>query len=240
MTPERLRRASDDPEGPLWLAELLWQLGGVQFGDFSLGRTVRHSPVYINPKLIIARPDALARIASIVEEELRMAMARRNSPVRPFDLIAGVPIGGLHIATPLSLRLRLPMLYTRPQAAGVEGAFSFMPDEQEPARAQIEGIYRPGQSVLVADDLAAGGGSLVQTISLLRRAGLTVHDAVVLIDREQGAVDRLEAIGVHLHPMLTLEALLNYLHGADHLGGEEYRRAMEYLYHEGIARSEFD
>jgi len=43
-----------DPDERLWLAEELWRLGGIQFGDFSLGRTVRHSPVYLNPKLLIS------------------------------------------------------------------------------------------------------------------------------------------------------------------------------------------
>ena len=46
-------------QGRLWLADTLWRLGAIQFGDFSLGRTVRNSPVYVNAKLLISRPDAL-------------------------------------------------------------------------------------------------------------------------------------------------------------------------------------
>ena len=34
-----------DPQGRLWLADTLWRIGAIQFGDFSLGRTVRNSPV---------------------------------------------------------------------------------------------------------------------------------------------------------------------------------------------------
>ena len=115
-------RVTDDPSGRFWLADVLWRLGGVQFGDFSLGRTVRHSPVYVNPKLIIARPAALARVASLIEEELRMAMAMRKHPVASFDLIAGVPIGGLHIATALALQMRTPLLYARPDGNTEEEA----------------------------------------------------------------------------------------------------------------------
>ena len=215
--------------GPFWLADLLWRLGSVQFGDFTLGRTVRHSPVYLNPKLIISRPAALIRVAGLIEDELRTSMAMRNRAITSFELLAGVPIGGLHIATALALQLRTPLLYARPSAN---------PDEE--TRPHIEGIYRPGQTALVVDDLAAGGGSLVQTATQLRRAGLHVRDAVVLVDREQGAARRLEAIGVRLHPMLTLEALLNYLNSAGRLQEDDYRRAMRYLHTEGEARSEFD
>ena len=218
-----------DPQGKLWLAELMWRLGCVQFGDFTLGRTVRHSPVYLNPKLLISRPDALSRIASLIQDELQMAMAMRNQQVANFDVIAGVPIGGLHIATALSLQMRVPLLYARPRAPG----------DDEP-RSQIEGIYRPGETALIVDDLAAGGGSLVDTAQDLAFAGLHVRDAVVLVDREQGAHRRLRERGIRLHPMLTLEVLLTYLRGQERIADADYERAVAYLRREGEARSEYD
>ena len=229
MTADR-SAGGGDPHGRLWLADLLWQLGCVQFGDFSLGRTVRNSPVYINPKLVISRPDALARVAELIDEELQLAMSLRNPHVERFDLVAGVPIGGLHVATALSLQMRVPLVYARPR----------VPGEDPSERPQIEGSYGPGETALLVDDLAAGGGSLADTASSLRRAGLRVRDAVVLLDREQGATRRLEALGVRLHPTLTLEVLLTYLHGEGRLDGEDYRRAMDYLHREGELRSEFD
>ena len=209
---------------------MLWRLGSVQFGDFSLGRTVRNSPVYINPKLVISQPDSLARVAQLIDEELQLAMSLRNPHVERFDIVAGVPIGGLHIATALSLQMRVPLVYARPRAPGDD------PEE----RPQIEGSYGPGQTALIVDDLAAGGGSLVDTARGLRRAGLRIRDAVVVVDREQGATRRLEALGVRLHPTLTLEVLLTFLHGEQRIGGDDYRQAMDYLHREGELRSEFD
>ena len=214
----------------LWLTELLWRLGCVQFGDYTLGRTVQHSPVFINPKLIIARPGGLARIARLIEDELRTALTLRNRPVHPFQLIAGVPIGGLHIATALSLQMGLPLLYVRPRAAWDTGA----------TRVEIEGIYRPGNTALVVDDLSAGGGSLVETVLRLREAGIFVRDAVVMVDREQGAERRLQQIGVRLHPILTLEVLLTFLHGQGRISDDEHTAAIRYLRGESGSRSEFD
>ena len=171
--------SNEEARGRLWLAETLWRLGGLQFGDFSLGRTVRNSPVYLNAKLLISRPDALKRTVGLIADELDLGMARRNRTVDPFDGIAGVPIGGLYLATALALRLDRPMLYVRPTAPS-----------DDAGNPHIEGIYRPGERVLVIDDLATGGGSLVETIVGLRNAGLMVSDAVVLVDREQGAARR--------------------------------------------------
>ena len=42
--------------GNLWLAKALWDLGAVQFGDFTIGRTTQHSPVYVNLRLLISNP----------------------------------------------------------------------------------------------------------------------------------------------------------------------------------------
>jgi len=218
-----------DPQGRLWLAETLWRIGAIQFGDFSLGRTVRNSPVYVNAKLLISRPDAMKRTARLIHDELDLAMAMRNRTVEPFDAIAGVPIGGLHIATALALQMDRPLLYLRPPRS---------PDEV--MAPHVEGIYRPGQRVLVVDDLAAGGGSLVETVEGLRDAGLIVSNALVLIDREQGAARRLEAMGVEMQSLLSLDVLLTYLHSAGHLSREDYERSTAYLRREGEPRSEFD
>ncbi|PKN77886.1 MAG: phosphoribosyltransferase [Chloroflexi bacterium HGW-Chloroflexi-9] len=224
-----MTQSADDAQGRLWLAETLWRLGAIQFGDFSLGRTVRNSPVYVNAKLLISRPDALKRTVRLIQDELEMGMVMRKPTVQPFEAIAGVPIGGLHIATALALQMEKPLLYLRPPRS---------PDEV--VAPHVEGIYRPGQRVLVVDDLAAGGGSLVETVVGLRDAGVHVMNAVVLIDREQGAARRLEAVGVKFHAILTLEVMLTYLHNAGHVSRADLDRSLAYFRREGEPRSEFD
>ena len=224
-----MTEANSDAIGRLWLAETLWKLGGLQFGDFSLGRTVKNSPVYLNAKMLISRPDALKRTVALMSDEVELGMVRRNRTVEPFDGIAGVPIGGLYLATALALRMDRPLLYVRPPR-----------EADEVAAPHIEGIYRPGERVLVIDDLATGGGSLVETIVGLRNAGLMVSDAVVLVDREQGAARRLEGMGVRLHAILSLEVTLRFLQSAGHIGEEDFDRTMAYINREGEPRSEFD
>lgn len=218
-----------DPQGRLWLVDTLWRLGAIQFGDFSLGRTVRNSPVYVNAKLLISRPDALKRTARLIQDELELGMMLRNRDVEPFDAVAGVPIGGLHVATAIALQMDRPLLYLRPPRSA-----------DEVMAPHVEGIYRPGQRVLVIDDLAAGGGSLVETVEGLRDAGLMVTNAVILIDREQGAARRLEAMGVKVQSILSLAVILTYLHSAGHLSREDFDRSTGYLNREGEPRSEFD
>ena len=94
-----MQSASHSRGTNLWLAETLWELGAVQFGKFTLGRTTVDSPVYVNLRLLIGHPTALWRAAHIIWDELQALQRMRHPQVQPFDLVAGVPFGGLHIAT---------------------------------------------------------------------------------------------------------------------------------------------
>ena len=169
------------PVGNLWLAEELWKLDAIGFGDFTLGRTAVHSPIYINLRRLISNPKALARCAKIIKEELEALMSMRNPHVHPFTLVAGVPFGGLHVATAFSLGVNTPMIYIHPPATDKADV--------------IEGIYVRGQSCLIIDDLITGGGSILQTAATLSEAGLVVRDAVTLIDRQEGGRENIEGKG---------------------------------------------
>ncbi|MBI5948893.1 MAG: phosphoribosyltransferase [Chloroflexi bacterium] len=203
------------PAGNLWLAEELWKLDAIEFGDFTLGRTAVHSPMYINLRRLISNPKALARCARIIREELETLMSMRNPHVQPFSLVAGVPFGGLHVATAFSLAVNTPMIYIHPPSTDKADV--------------IEGIYVRGQTCLVIDDLITGGGSILQTAATLSEAGLVVHDAVTLLDRQEGGRAALKAAGINLISILTLEQIANYLMAAGHIQEESYRKAMAYI-----------
>lgn len=197
----------------LWLAEALWRLGAVQFGEYTLGRTAVRSPVYLNVRKIIGHPETLRRAADVIHAEITALQAMRNPGLAHFDLVAGVPLGGLHIATTYSLRANVPLVYLHP---GRE-------------ETTIEGVYNPGQTALIMDDLVTGGGSIAETASSLRAAGLLVRDAFVLVDRQQGARERLRSEGISLRSALNLQVILNYLMSSGLIEEEWYRRSMAYL-----------
>jgi orotate phosphoribosyltransferase len=203
------------PAGNLWLAEELWKLDAIGFGDFTVGRTAVHSPVYINVRRLISNPKALARCARIIRDELEALMSMRNPHVQPFTLVAGVPFGGLHVATAFSLNVWTPMIYIHPPGTTKADL--------------IEGAYVRGQSCLIIDDLITGGGSILQTAATLTEAGLVVRDAVTLIDRQEGGREALKSAGINLISILTLEQIANYLMSAGHMPEEVYRQTMNYF-----------
>jgi orotate phosphoribosyltransferase len=201
----------------LWLAETLFRLGAIEFGDFTVGRTAVGSPVYVNPRKIIGHPTALARAAEVISDEILTLQNMRHPGVHPFDLVAGVPFGGLHIATAYSLCQDVPMIYMHPGRDEIA----------------VEGVYTPGDTAIIFDDLVTGGGSITETAEALREAGLMVHDAFVLIDRQQGAKERLKQDGINLRSALTLEVLLNFLRYNDLIDDEWHRKSITYLHESG-------
>lgn len=199
----------------LWLADTLWKLGAVQFGSFTLGRTTVDSPVHINLRLLISHPTALWRAAHIIWDELLALQSMLHPQVQPFDVVAGVPFGGLHVATAFSLTAKVPMVYLHPRPDSLGN--------------DIEGTYNPNQRALIMDDLLAGGGSILETALQLEEAGLKVRDAVVLIDRQQGGSEQLRRQGINLVSLLTLEVLMNYLMSSGKISEDWYRKSMAFL-----------
>src|SRR5690606_33073157 len=114
-----------------------------------------------------------------------------------FDRLAALPYAALPIGTAVSLLSGHPLLYPRKET------------KDYGTRAEIEGVYQPGERVVVIDDLATTGGSKFEAIGKLRLAGLEVRDVVVLIDRQSGAAESLQAAGYHLHAVFTLSELLD-------------------------------
>lgn len=199
----------------LWLADELWKLGAIQFGDFTLGQSTVNSPVYVNLRLLISNPQALHRVAEVVLDEVRTLQSMRQARLTEYDLIAGVPFGGLHLATAYAILSGKPMIYLHPPKQG--------------NRTVVEGNYTPGQTVLIMDDLITAGRSIMHTAQRLEEDNLLVEDALVLLDRQQGGFERLKQRGINLVSVLTLEAVLHYLGSSRKISEEWYEKSLEYI-----------
>ena len=204
--------------GNLWLAKALWDLQAIQFGDFTLGRTTLHSPVYVNLRLLISDPRALQRAARVMHEEVQTLQRMLHPHLQPFQRVGAIPFGGLHLAMAFSLRSKVPMIYVHPAR------------ERGGSEVFVEGRYERGESVLLIDDLITSGGNVIETGAFLQmQAGLKVRDVLVLLDRQEGARERLRAHGYNLISILGLESMLNYLMASGRIDEEWYRKSIDYI-----------
>ncbi|GAB4457144.1 MAG: hypothetical protein Kow0070_08550 [Anaerolineales bacterium] len=168
------------------LADDLLSAGCIKFGGFTLKSGLK-SPIYIDLRQIITYPKLLVQIA-----EAYLPILHRLS----FSRIAALPYAAIPIATAISLAGNYPMIYPRKEAKAYG------------TKAEIEGEYHAGETVVVIDDLATTGGSKFEAIEKLTGAGLVVKDVVVLIDRQSGAKEALAQAGYSLHAVLTITQML--------------------------------
>jgi orotate phosphoribosyltransferase len=200
----------------LWLAQTLFDLGGVQFGNFTVSESAVSSPVFVNPKVLISNPTALRVASKLMQQEISLAQSLRRARVHPFGVVAGVPVGGLLLATAYSLETNIPLIYARirPEGTGKRG---------------IEGHFNIGDTALIIDDLITRGSSILETAEMLEENGLKVKDVMVLIDREHGATARLRARGYNLLSILKLDVMLNHYMSRGLISEETYHTSAEYL-----------
>ena len=200
----------------LWLAQTLFDLEGVKFGNFTVSESTVSSPVFVNPKVLISNPTALRVASKLMQQEIDLAQSLRRPRVHPFAVVAGVPVGGVLLASAYSLETNIPMIYarTRPEGTGKRG---------------IEGRFTPGDTALIIDDLITRGGSVLETAKLLEENGLKVKDVIVLVDREHGATERLRHQGYNLISILKLDVMLNHYMSRGLISEETYSTCAEYL-----------
>lgn len=74
-------------------------------------------------------------------------------------------------------------------------------------RRRIEGPDVAGRNVVVLEDTSTTGGSPLEAVAALREAGANVRAVAVIVDRDTGARERIEAEGLAYYAALGLEDL---------------------------------
>ena len=189
------------------LVDGLLETGCIKFGSFVL-KSGLQSPFYVDLRQIISYPRLLEQVGAAylpLLKELR------------FDRLAALPYAAIPIATVIAVQGNYPMIYPRKEA------------KEYGTRAEIEGVYRAGETAVLIDDLATTGGSKFEAIEKLKMADLRVQDVVVLIDRQSGAREALEAAGCRLHAVMTIMQLLDYCGRTGKLSGDKIKASREFI-----------
>ena len=128
---------------------------------------------------------------------LLRAIAELAAPRSPAGTegLAGLELGGVPIATALSLATGLPVFFVRKEAKkyGTERI--------------CEGGEVRGLRLLVVEDVVTTAGQIVMSTDDLRAAGAVVTDALCVIDRESGGPETLTGSGITLHALFTTSDL---------------------------------
>jgi len=189
------------------LADQLLSGGCIKFGEFTL-KSGLLSPIYIDLRRVISSPKLLEQVGAAYLPVLQKLK---------FDRVAGLPYAAIPITTAIALQGNYPMIYPRKEAKAYG------------TKAEIEGEYYVGETVVVIDDLTSTGGSKFEAIEKLTGAGLKVKDIVVLVDRQSGAKAALTGAGFNLHAILTIAELLDYWEKTGKVSAEKIAETRDFL-----------
>jgi orotate phosphoribosyltransferase len=171
---------------------ILLRTGSLKFGTFKLTSGLL-SPYYVDLRLIPSSPEAFQRTVAMYVSVLEPDLVKRA------ERLAGVPTAGIAYAAVVALNLSKPLLYVRKE------------QKEHGRERRIEGLLQPGDRVIMLDDVVTTGKSLLEAADAIRAEGGTVEDAVVLLDRQQGAEVNLRENGVRLHSFTTMRRIADKL-----------------------------
>lgn len=132
------------------------------------------------------------------QPKLLKAIAKAMAPLIPKDteVLAGLEMGGIPIATAIAMETDLPVVFVRKKA-------------KEYGTCRIaEGLESlEGKKVCMIEDVITTGGQVVLSAEDLRREGAIVQNVLCVINRQQGGEENLAKAGLQLSQLFTMEQL---------------------------------
>lgn len=157
------------------------QAGALLEGHFILSSGL-HSPVFFQKALVFQYPDRTERLCRALAEKVRAAVRGR------IDIVVSPAMGGIIPGYETARALGVPAIFTERE----EGVVTL--------RRGFE--LKPGQRVLLVEDIVTTGLSSRECLEAIRETGAEVAAAACLIDRSGGRAD----IGAPLIALAQVDA----------------------------------
>ena len=175
-------------------ATFLHEKGAIKFGDFTLA-SGKKSSYYIDLRLVPSFPHQFRKMIKHLQNEIAEKVGLDD-----FDSLVSVPTGGLVIASALAIEIVKPLIYVRTKA------------KDYGTTKMVEGHFNKDMKVLMIDDVATTGGSVINAIKSLKEEGIKISDAFVIVNRMEGASDNLQAEGVKMHQLTDVMEIAQNLY----------------------------
>ena len=161
------------------------------------------SPIYCDNRKTLSFPE----VRSFIRDSFAFMI---NELYPQADLIAGVATGAIAHGALAADKLGLPFIYVR-SGAKVHGLGN-----------QIEGYFKPGQKVVVIEDLISTGGSSLSAVKALREAGCTVLGMVAIFSYEfKKATDAFSSENCALNTLSNYSVLIDTAVKTGYIGQAE-------------------
>jgi len=164
----------------------LFKSRAFSFGTFTLA-SGKKSSYYINSKKVLFCSEAVALLGEALWELTRDL---------DIQAIGGLEVGAIPMAT-------AAVLWYHQQGRSLEGFFVRKQAKGHGSQERVEGVLPAGSRVAVVDDVLTTGGSVLQAITEVEKAGATVAMVICIVDRLEGAREALAPRYKYL-PLFTI------------------------------------
>ena len=158
----------------------------IKFGNFTLS-SGKKSSYYIDLRLVPSFPHQFRKMIKNLQKLIIEKIGLDN-----FDSLVSIPTGGLIIGSALAIETVKPLIYVRNK-----------PKDHGTTKS-LEGKILSGMQVVMIDDVATTGTSILNGIKELKAEGLSISNACVIINRLEGADKILNSVGVILHQLTDI------------------------------------
>lgn len=165
---------------------------------------IRQVPDFPKPGILFYDISTLLAHPRAWQETVRQ-LEETVAPYKP-DILAGIESRGFLVAAPLALKLELGFVMLRKQGKLPGPTIPHTYDlEYGSDTVEIqEGAIKPGQRVVVLDDLLATGGTMRASIELLRKVGADVRASACII--ELAFLQGRSKIDIPAHSLISFES----------------------------------
>ena len=153
-------------------------------GKFLL-RSGQISNEYFDKYLFESNPNLLKSIAEQME----------NIVPDNTEILAGLEMGGIPLATALSFRTNKPTIFVRKKA------------KEYGTKKLAEGVPFANKNVTIIEDVVTTGGQIIKSAAELRNLGAEIDNVMCVIVRDSKAFENLKKANLNLIPLFTMEEL---------------------------------
>lgn len=115
-----------------------------------------------------------------------------------YDILAGLEMGGIPLATAISSVTGKPCVFVRKKA------------KEYGTKKLAEGPDIRGKKLLIVEDVITSGGQVIISSNDLRALGAEITNAVCVIDRESGGSQKLAEAGIKLTSLFTMSEIKGF------------------------------
>jgi uridine monophosphate synthetase len=200
------------PNNNVLITKALIRSKALKFGCFKL-KSGLISPYYIDLSWLLSSPLDFKYLIDVVTEEIKHIISSKK-----IDKLASLELKGALFVPSIAVKTNIPCVIVRKEnkAYGLKTKIT-------------GGEITKGEKIIFFDELITKGISILEGITTIEESGGYIEEIIIIVDREQGGIKKLEDQGYNIRSVITISEILKNIKDLDFLSKEKIEKISNYL-----------